>query len=272
MWLVARTRRPVGRADHRLLRDDAGAHGSGAHAGAHSHSDQRGVGDGGVRAEHLRVHLHRPADPPDHRGAGAARAGISRLLVAAAVLATVIAVRIVWHMSFNATIRWRDRRYGFHPPRPMLQPTVGSGLVISWAGMRGIVTLAAALALPAGFPARDLIVLTAFLVVLGTLLIQGLTLKALLRALNLHDGDPVAREEHVARQRMLEAAYAQLHRRGSHAVELVRKNSKIRLGQLHRAATARMRRSASSTTPRYRAALQAARRGAACHARQRRHR
>ena len=96
-------------------------------------------------------------------------------------------------MSFNAVIRWRDRRHGFHPPRPMLRPTVGSGLVISWAGMRGIVTLAAALALPEGFPARDLIVLTAFLVVLGTLLIQGLTLKALLRALNLHDGDPVAR-------------------------------------------------------------------------------
>jgi CPA1 family monovalent cation:H+ antiporter len=66
------------------------------------------------------------------------------------VLATVIAVRIAWHMSFNAVVRWRDRRRGFHPPRPMLRPTVGSGLVISWAGMRGIVTLAAALALPPG--------------------------------------------------------------------------------------------------------------------------
>src|SRR5262245_26646680 len=38
------------------------------------------------------------------------------LLVAGAVLATVIGVRIVWHMSFNAVIRWRDRRYGFNPP------------------------------------------------------------------------------------------------------------------------------------------------------------
>jgi CPA1 family monovalent cation:H+ antiporter len=73
------------------------------------------------------------------------------LLVAAAVLTTVIVVRIAWHMSFNAVIRWRDRRFGFHPPRPMLRPTVGSGLVISWAGMRGIVTLAAALALPRAF-------------------------------------------------------------------------------------------------------------------------
>jgi CPA1 family monovalent cation:H+ antiporter len=132
------------------------------------------------------------------------------LLVAAAVLVTVIMVRVLWHMSFNAAIRWRDGRYGFHPPRPMLRPTVGSGLVIAWAGMRGIVTLAAALALPEGFPGRDLIVLTAFLVVLGTLLIQGLTLKPLLGSLILRDGDPVGREEHMARQRMLEAAYAQL--------------------------------------------------------------
>src|SRR6478735_1021979 len=99
------------------------------------------------------------------------------LVVAAAVLATVIAVRVAWHMCFNAALRWREGRFGFHPPRPMLRPTVGSGLVISWSGMRGIVTLAAALALPAGFPGRDLIVLTAFFVVLGTLLVHGLTLK-----------------------------------------------------------------------------------------------
>ena len=73
-------------------------------------------------------------------------------MVAGAVLVTVIVVRMAWHMPLNAVIRWRERRYGFHPPRPMLRPTIGSGLVISWAGMRGIVSLAAALALPAGFP------------------------------------------------------------------------------------------------------------------------
>ena len=60
--------------------------------------------------------------------------------VAGAVLLTVIVVRFAWHMSFNAVIRWRHRRLGFHPPRPMLRPTIGSGLIISWAGMRGIVT------------------------------------------------------------------------------------------------------------------------------------
>jgi monovalent cation/hydrogen antiporter len=156
------------------------------------------------------------------------------LLVAAAVLATVILVRVAWHMTFNAVIRWRDRRFGFRPPRPMLRASVGSGLVISWAGMRGIVTLAAALALPEGFPARDLIVVTAFSVVLGTLLLQGLTLKAVLRALDLNDDDPVGREEHAARRRMLDAAYAQLPVRHSPAVDMVRKDLKIWLGHLQR--------------------------------------
>jgi CPA1 family monovalent cation:H+ antiporter len=156
------------------------------------------------------------------------------LLVTAAVLGTVIAVRVAWHMSFNAVMRWRDRRFGFHPPRPMLRPTVGSGLVVSWAGMRGIVTLAAALALPAGFPSRDLIVLTAFSVVLGTLLLQGLTLKILLRVLNLHDGDPVADEVRVARERVLAAALSKLPVDASPAVDLVRKDFKIRLGSLTR--------------------------------------
>jgi monovalent cation/hydrogen antiporter len=71
--------------------------------------------------------------------------------------------------------------------------------------MRGIVSLAAALALPPAFPYRDLIVLMAFFVVLGTLIIQGLTLKPLLRALELHDDDPVGRELRAARERALRA-------------------------------------------------------------------
>src|SRR6185295_689793 len=95
-----------------------------------------------------------------------------------------------------------------NPPRPMLRPSVGSGFLISWAGMRGIVSLAAAMALPEDFPYRNLIVLTAFAVVLGTLAIQGLTLKPLLRALDLHDDDPVGREVRAARERVLHAGLA----------------------------------------------------------------
>ena len=127
------------------------------------------------------------------------------------MLATVILVRIVWVMAYNTYARWKVRRFGFHPPRPMLPPTVGGGLIVSWCGMRGVVTLAAAFALPDGedgavFPYRDLIVLTAFCVVLGTLVIQGLTLRPLLTWLNLHDDDPVGREVALARSTAYRAA------------------------------------------------------------------
>jgi monovalent cation/hydrogen antiporter len=93
----------------------------------------------------------------------------------------------------------------------MLPPTGRGGLIVSWSGMRGIVTLAAALALPTvlggtPFPFRGLIVFTAFAVVLGTLVVQGLTLRPLLQALNLHDDDPVGQEVGRARERELQAA------------------------------------------------------------------
>ena len=113
----------------------------------------------------------------------------------------------------------------------MLRPTIGSGLIISWAGMRGIVSLAAALALPSAFPYRDLIVLTAFSVVLGTLVIQGLTLKPLLRALDLHDDDPVGRELRAARERALRAGLAGLAHDDSSAAETVRHELREHLAQ-----------------------------------------
>jgi CPA1 family monovalent cation:H+ antiporter len=175
--------------------------------------------------------------------------------VAGAVLVTVIVVRLVWHMSFNAVIRWRDRRFGFNPPRPMMRATVQSGLIISWAGMRGIVSLAAALALPAAFPQRDLIVLTAFSVVVGTLAIQGLTLKPLLRALDLQDDDPVGRELRVARARALGAGLASLAHGESPLADAVRQEFTAHLADERPAD--RTARSAHSEL--HRSALQAAR-------------
>jgi CPA1 family monovalent cation:H+ antiporter len=149
------------------------------------------------------------------------------LSVAAAGLVTVIVVRFAWVMAFNFVYRMRVRRYGFHPPRPMLPPTKRGALIIAWSGMRGVVTLAAALALPARvdgveFPYRDLIVLTAFCIVLGTLVLQGLTLKPLVRALDLRDDDPVGREVATARTRAVQAALASLDGETSPAAESVR--------------------------------------------------
>ncbi len=152
--------------------------------------------------------------------------------VAGVVLLTVIVVRIAWHMSFNAVIRWQERRFGFHPPRPMLRPSVGSGLLISWSGMRGIVTLAAALALPAVFPFRDVIVLTAFSVVLGTLALQGLTLGPLLRVLDLQDDDPVGHEVGAARERALRSGLAAFERDRSPVADAVRQEFIAHLGSI----------------------------------------
>ncbi len=143
-------------------------------------------------------------------------------LVALAVLITVMVIRIVWVMSYNAVIRWRVRRFGFHPPRPMLPPTVRGGLIISWCGMRGVVSLAAAMALPPEFPYRDLIVLTAFSIVVGTLVVQGLTLRPMLQWLDLRDDDPVGREVDRARERAVEAAVRALDGESTQTADLLR--------------------------------------------------
>jgi monovalent cation/hydrogen antiporter len=89
-------------------------------------------------------------------------------------------------------------------------------LVVAWSGMRGAVSLAAALAIPltthAGhpFPNRDLIIFLAFCVILGTLVLQGLTLPALITALRIEDDGIAEREDTKARIKAAEAALARL--------------------------------------------------------------
>jgi CPA1 family monovalent cation:H+ antiporter len=143
-------------------------------------------------------------------------------MVAAAVLGVVILTRIIWVMSYNSILRAMIARRGFHPRRPMSAPTVQGGIVISWCGMRGIVTLAAAFALPEGFPYRDLILLTAFAVVLGSLLVQGLTLRPLIAALQLGDEDPVGAEVARARAISFRAALDEIDGDPSQEAEMLR--------------------------------------------------
>lgn len=157
------------------------------------------------------------------------------LLFAVAICVTVIVVRILWWMPYNALGRWQVRRGRPRPRYLTMLPTVGSGLVISWAGMRGIVTVAAALALPSAadgtpFPYRDLILLAAFCVVVGTLVIQGLTLGPLMRRVCLSPDTSVEREIGVARAETARAALAVLadapHRE---AAEVLRREYQARL-------------------------------------------
>jgi CPA1 family monovalent cation:H+ antiporter len=156
------------------------------------------------------------------------------VIFAVSVCATVILARIIWWMPFNILMRWRATRFGARTSRATTVPTVGSGLVISWAGMRGIVTVAAALALPdassgSAFPYRDLIILSAFCVVLSTLVVQGLTLGPLMRRLGLHDDGSVEREILLARVETARVALRVLDGEASHhSVQILRREYEAR--------------------------------------------
>ncbi len=88
--------------------------------------------------------------------------------------------------------------------------------IISWSGMRGFVSLAAALALPTlgrdglPLPGRDALVACTLVIVLGSLLLQGLTLQPLVHALGLRDDEDSQGEVRHARERLLEAGIARL--------------------------------------------------------------
>jgi CPA1 family monovalent cation:H+ antiporter len=142
--------------------------------------------------------------------------------VAACILIAVILARVVWVMIYGAILRTLVAHGLFHPNRTMSIPTLKGGLVVSWCGMRGIVTLAAAFALPANFPGRDLILLVACSVVLGTLLIQGLTLRPLIVALRLKAENPVMIEVSRARGTAYRAALDEIDGDPSEAAELLR--------------------------------------------------
>ena len=129
---------------------------------------------------------------------------------AAAVTAAVIAARFLWVVPGTyLTARFRRRR------RPIQDP-VKTAILLGWSGMRGAVSLAAALALPlttdAGqpFPDRQLIIFLTFGVIFGTLVLQGLTLPAVVKTLGLEDEGRAEKEEAKARVYAAEAALARL--------------------------------------------------------------
>ena len=131
---------------------------------------------------------------------------------AALVSAVVIAARFVWIFPV-AYGEWLIRgRFGSSG----LAPSWGAKTVLAWSGMRGAVSLAAALALPlttdAGgtFPDRDLIVFLTFNVILATLVVQGLTLPGLIRVLRLEDDGLAEKEEAKARIHAAQAALDRL--------------------------------------------------------------
>jgi CPA1 family monovalent cation:H+ antiporter len=128
------------------------------------------------------------------------------------VSAVVIAVRIAWGFTMPYVVRAIDRR----PSQVARRVGPRERLVAAWSGMRGAVSLAAALALPIEgaarqpFPERNLIILLTFAVILATLVVQGLTLPALIRRLGVRGDGVEEREELKARLRATSAALVRL--------------------------------------------------------------
>ena len=123
-----------------------------------------------------------------------------------AISAVVIVARIVWVFPATYLPRMLSARIRAMDPAPPRQGV----FVISWAGMRGVVSLATALALPASVPGRELIIYLAFCVILATLVGQGLTLPWIVRRLGVVGGTGRAAEVVVARRVIGEAGLARL--------------------------------------------------------------
>jgi Na+/H+ antiporter len=101
--------------------------------------------------------------------------------LALAVVLTVIVSRMIWVFPGTYLPRWLSRSLRERDP----PPRVAVPLIIGWAGMRGVVSLAAALALPLHFPGRDLLLFATFAVIAVTVLVQGVTLGPLIRLTGL---------------------------------------------------------------------------------------
>lgn len=133
------------------------------------------------------------------------------LLIAAGVSAVLVLSRFVWVFASSAFAYVLPARFRL---RHASMPTRFL-VVISWAGMRGVVSLAAALALPTGFPGRDLIIFIAFCAILVTLVLQGTTLGWVIRKLGVVEisEQSAAAEEARIRQAGAEAALDVVERR-----------------------------------------------------------
>lgn len=154
----------------------------------------------GIEAPHLLVETNAAHNKP-------------LLLAGLAISVAVVLVRIAWcypgaYVPLALSPRLRKLEGGYPPARNIF--------IVSWCGMRGVVSLAAALALPytlpdgQPFPGRDEVIACTLAVILVTLVVQGLTLQPLIRWLGLRDDEDTASEVRAAREAILSAGIARL--------------------------------------------------------------
>lgn len=127
------------------------------------------------------------------------------------VVGLITLVRVAWFFTFSYVPRI-SQHFRKHNPKPSWRDLI----IMSWAGMRGVDSLAAALALPfvirkdVPFPDRGMIVFLTFGVILGTLVVQGLTLAPLIRWLKITDDHSLEEEERLARLKANQAALTKI--------------------------------------------------------------
>lgn len=128
------------------------------------------------------------------------------------VSAATILTRILWVYPATYLPRILSKKLRARDPYPSWKPV----FIVSWTGMRGAISLAAALALPyttaagAEFPQRNLIIFLSFAVILATLVVQGLSLTPIIRWLGITGDNATAREEAEARLTVVNAAMLQI--------------------------------------------------------------
>ena len=132
---------------------------------------------------------------------------ITLIAYAVLVVLTVILVRVIWVFPASYLPSALSRRIREHDPYPSWKTVT----IIAWTGMRGGVSLAAALALTIAFPGRDLIIFLTFCVILATLVVQGLSLPSLIHWVQPPDDGSAGREETKARLKVARAALARLN-------------------------------------------------------------
>jgi monovalent cation/hydrogen antiporter len=152
-----------------------------------------------------------------------------------AVSFVAMAVRMAWVYPSAYIPRWLSRHIREKEAKPPWQMVT----LVGWCGMRGIVSLAAALALPAEFPYRDLIIFLTFCVIVATLVAQGLTMPPLIRFLKIGADWNTHEEERNARTKVLQAALRAFdtcsneHPTAKTTADLVREEYRQRIESLH---------------------------------------
>jgi CPA1 family monovalent cation:H+ antiporter len=136
--------------------------------------------------------------------------------LAVAISVALIASRFVWVFPSIYLPRLLPAVRRAEPGSPL-----GEAMVVSWAGMRGVVSLAAALALPLDFPERDLLVFLAFCAILATLVLQGTTLAFVITRFRVEERRPagMAVAEARARRQVARATLAEVERRAADLLE-----------------------------------------------------